>query len=160
MKKLITLFALAVTVLTANAQLYYATNNLAAGSHTVRIGTPIDTIQITAWNTNQAPTLVYLFNGYLVNTNAAYTNYTGARTAVITTQINSTGSTNLYTNYVWKTTANPVAAAEVAATPIASFVVGGTNAISVVDIPLSFTRHLTVSNSQAGLNFLLEYRLR
>jgi hypothetical protein len=171
MKSLILVFMLAVTALTVNAQSYYSTNNLADSNHVVlNASAPIDTVKIVAWSTNTtAPTILKLYNGYIINTNTAYTNYTAARTAVVTTQINSSGSTNLYTNYVWKTTANAVAAANPAATPLAQLVIPAATFVSAgnyvpnlitLDIPHSFTRFLTVSNDLDGASFLLEYRNR
>lgn len=148
-----------LTVLTASAQNYYVTNNLAASNHTViSVSSPVKTTSITLFSTNTAATLVYLFDGYLIRTNAAYTNYTAALSDVVSTVITSSGSTNLFTNSVWTTSANAVAAANVAATPLASIVVPPNSDPVTYQIPYTFTKFLNVSNNLAGLSFVLSYR--
>jgi hypothetical protein len=159
MKKLLLIIGLVALTLNVNAQRYYATNSLAAGDHQV-LGpsSPIVMSEITVYGTNAAPVLIHLYDGWLINTNAAYTNYTAALTDVVSTVITSSGSTNTFTNSVWKTTANAVAAGNVQATPVATLLVPATPDAQTYQLPLVFAKGLHVSNSTAGLSFVVKYR--
>jgi hypothetical protein len=159
MKKLFILVGLILAISTAKAQSYYATNNLAASNHVI-LSIPIDTQTISVWSTNTAASLVHFYDGFMIKTNTAYTNYTAALTDVVTTVITSSGSTNTFTNSVWKTTANPVAAANTAAVPLISLVVPAANVVATYNIPQTFVENIKMSNSAAGTSILLKYKAR
>jgi hypothetical protein len=167
MKKILSLIVLAAS-LTSGFAANYATNLLASGSHLVLSNTPIVLRSIQLYTTNTlASTVVKFYDGHIITTNTAYTNYTAARTAVVSTYITSTGTTNTLTNYVWKTSANAVAAGNVTRDPILTIVVpvvaGGP-----VNYPVDFTdaetasipfsRFMIVNTDAAGIGFSLNYR--
>jgi hypothetical protein len=166
MKRILSILAIVATLGfgTAKAEVY-VTNNLTAYSHLVLSNTPIALQSITFWTTNTtAPTLIKLYDGHLITTNTAYTNYTAARTAVVSTYTTSTGTTNTLTNYVWKTTANAVAAANTTRNPILTLVVpvaaGGpiTFPVDDTDPSIVFARFMVVSNDATGVSFSATYK--
>jgi hypothetical protein len=123
--------------------------------------TPLVITKVTMWSTNTTtPSIVYLYDGWRLQTNTAYTNYTAARTAQVTSYITTTGLTNLMTNYVYKTTANAVSAGSAVQTPTATFIVPANSVAApfVFDETLNFGQRLSLSNSAAGLDYVIEYR--
>ena len=166
MKYILGLIAAVAMVVTSNAAVY-STNNLASGTHVVLPSTPIHLQSITLWTTNTiAPTIVKLYDGYVVRTNTAYTNYTVALSSVVSTYITSTGTTNTLTNSVWTTTANPVAAGNVTTDPILTIVVP-TASVGPVTWPVNnsngtaasvvFSRWLIATTDQTGISFVASY---
>jgi hypothetical protein len=165
MKKILVLIAMLMTLTFGVKAEQYITNNLTAFSHLVLSNQPIVLQSITLWTTNTAaPTLVKFYDGHLITTNTAYTNYTAARTAVVSTYITSTGSTNTLTNYVWKTSANAVAAANTSRNPILTIVVPTaangpiTFPVDDTDPSVIFSRFVVVSNDATGLSFSATYK--
>lgn len=160
MKKLIAILSFLLLQATF-AQTVYVETNLAA-TNKILVNAPIVLEQLTAYSTNQNVTTLYLLDGYYTTTNAAWTNYTSAITNVVTTYVTSTGVTNSLTNAVYKTFANPHAASTAVTPTLRAYMVpgaptGGTSIIQIND-SLVFGQRLTVSNSSAGLNILLQYR--
>lgn len=160
MKKLIALLSLLVCT-SVYSQQYYVESNLAATNKTL-IATPLVLEQLTAYSTNANVTTLYLLDGYYTTTNAAWTNYTSAVTNVVTTYITSTGITNSLTNAVYKTFPNPHAASTAVTPTLRAYQIpgaptGGTSIIQIND-SLVFGQRMTVSNSSAGLNILVQYR--
>ena len=168
MKKFITIIAAVVAMSFSTKAEYYVTNNLPIGNHLVLSNTPIVLQNITLFTTNTlAATLVKFYDGHIITTNTAYTNYTAARTAVTSTYITSTGTTNTMTNYVWKTSANAVAAANTTRQPILTLVIPIATAGPITwpvdsgdgDNPsIAFSRFMVVTTDQTGASFSAQYR--
>jgi hypothetical protein len=165
MKNILTKVMLVASLVVGIHAEQYVTNNLPIANHLVLSNTPIVLESITFTTTNTlANTIVKFYDGHIITTNTAYTNYTAARTAVVSTYITSTGTTNVLTNYVWKTSANAVAAANTTRNPILTVVVptmaGGPVSWPVLDDTpsLVFSRFMVVVTDQTGLSFSATYR--
>lgn len=162
MKKLLILTTVLVLgMVSASAQLFYGTNNLAATNNTIFSSGAVVLQKITLWSTNTSPTLVYLRDGDLVSTNSAFTNYLTYTTNVVTTWVGTQGTTNNYTNTVVTYIANNVAASTNNAVPARfTFVVPASPTIlNYTFVPnQTFVNKLTLSNSVAGVNALIQYR--
>lgn len=160
MKKLILIVGLILAgITTSKAQSYYATNNLAASNHVI-LTVPAHLTEISVWSTSLSPSLVYLFDGFMIKTNTAYTNYTASLVDVVTTTITSTGTTNIMTNTVWQSVANPVAAANTAAIPLVSLVVPANSVVATYPLRATFVENVKLSNSLTGASALIKYRAR
>lgn len=158
MKKLFLILSLFAIVSTSKAAV--VTGSMLSTNLDSVVSTPLVITKLTLWTTNTVnPSIVYLYDGWTLQTNTAYTNYTVARTAEVTSFVGTLGTTNLHTNWVYKTTANPVAAATVINNPTATFVVplAGTEPL-VIEDDISFARRLSLSNSADGLTYVIEYR--
>lgn len=162
MKKLFLSLIIGLTASVANINAAVVSGSMLATNADSVVSTPLVITKLTLWSTNTTtPSIVYLYDGWTLQTNTAYTNYTSARTAVASTYVTTTGVTNSFTNYVFKTTANPVAAATVVNNPTATFVVPTSGELLTIDneeAGLIFGRQLSISNSADGLNYVIQYR--
>jgi hypothetical protein len=158
MKKL--LLGLALTFcLNANAQSFFATNNLTAGAHTVfTTGKILESL--TLYSTNTLPTLVYLYDGAITNVTGVFTNYTVYTTNVVSTVVTTAGITNTYTNVMLRYVPATVAAATNNALPRYTLVVPPSSEVLTYALSpfASVAKGLTVSNALTGLSFVLQYR--
>lgn len=156
---LIAVVTLALTVSTEATQ-YYATNNLAPSNHVIlTVSSPITVSSITLSTTNVTPTLVRLIDGYRLQTNAAYTNYTTYTTNRVSSYVTSLGTTNLQTNTVLFYQANAVAASTTAvAEPLVALTVSSVAPVTVTpSLPWQFSKFLTLSNDLQGVNAVISY---
>lgn len=163
MKTLLSLVVAVCALVTANAQgtRFYVTNNLADSNH-IAITRPFVLESVTLSTTNSlTPTIVRLIDGYMLRTNAAYTNYTSYLTNRTYSYVTSLGTTNTGTNSVLYYQANVVAASTTAvAEPTATMVVTSLEPVTFVPLaPIPFTKFLTLSNDQDGVNVVVGYRL-
>jgi hypothetical protein len=156
----------------AEAQEYWSTNNVAAGFQTVAEGALVLN-SVTAFTTNTAATILRVYDGWVVSTNALYTNYVTFPTNVVTSYINTGGTTNLLTNTVQWVAAQIVAAStNTVPKPIAMLVIPGSRTANVNGDPLTvnyatgtgyqnglaFGRRLAISNDSAGTTIIVNYR--
>lgn len=161
MKYIVLLFAIVSLSLTSSLAATRATNNVAAGAHTLVTNAVVVLDSITLWSTNTVPTLVYLYNGSTLYTNAAYTNYTTYVTNIVQPYITSTGTTNQMTNTTLWVQANPVAAVTGgAAQPLATLVVPANNIATTFEPPIgiTFNKALVLSNALTGVSGVVSYR--
>jgi hypothetical protein len=156
MKKLILSISLLLTLTAANAGTYVASN--LAATNTTAVAAPVVVTSLTLYSTNNVPTLTYLYDGSTTVTNAAWTNYTATVGAVVETYIGANGLTNTWTNQQPIIAASPHAAATIARTPVASFVVPANNVPLTLDLGARFTYSVVVSNNLAGLSGIINYR--
>jgi hypothetical protein len=153
------LLGIVATSMCVNAQTVAIGTDMVATNTDSIISQAAVLTKLTLWTTNTTtPSIVRLYDGYRLQTNTAYTNYTVARTAEVRTWITSTGTTNNHTNWVYKTTANPVAAATVVNTPTATITVPTGGELLTITDDISLARRLSISNSAPGLNYIFEYR--
>lgn len=114
---------------------------------------------VSLWSTNTVPTIVRLYDGNIVWTNAAYTNVTVYTTNLVSTYTNSVGTTNTFTNTtVYSSMAVVAANTNNASTPIVTLVCPANNVPITFDAPLTIGRFLTLSNDQTGLSYVITYR--
>lgn len=160
MKKLLLILTLIASVFTSKGAV--ATGSNLAATNTAVITSGAVVMSLTVWSTNTSTTIVYLYDGYALATNSAWTNYTTVVTNQIYANVTTTGVTNNYTNTVIKTIANPHAAGSVVATPVVTLAVPGApssgTALLTFDEPFSVANRLTLSNSLAGLSYIVNYR--
>jgi hypothetical protein len=142
--------------LTAGQQIF-ATNNLTAGAG-IMINEGVTVNQLQLYSTNLTPTIVRLYDGWYVYTNAAFTNYTTYLTNIVTTYTNTTGTTNTFTNSVLFSAAAVTAASTNNNTPpIVSFIVPANNVPITINGPFQFSQKLTLSNNLTGLSGVILY---
>jgi hypothetical protein len=159
MKKILLLIGAILSFAQANAAQFFVTNNLAASFHTLTaVPAIVDVVTLTT--TNDTATIVYLVDGWQLQTNAAYTNFTTTTTTEVVAYVTSLGTTNNYTNTVIQTAANPVAASTTAvAAPIAAITVTKNQpAVFTPTYPLQFTKFIALTNNAAGVNAVISYR--
>jgi len=155
----IILLAMACVTFQAKADVY-VTNNMAVGISTPA-SVPVQLTRLTLFTTNLTATIVYLYDGFLTQTNNGYTNYVTSTTSQITLYTNTTGLTNTWTNTVITTSPNAVAArVNVLSTPLATLVVPPSPGVLDVNSSLLFGNRITLSNTAQGLSAVISYRLR
>ena len=163
MKKLFLVITMLTFVMFSLAPVQAATrstNNVAAGAHTIITNSSVVLDSITLFTTNATPTLVYLYDGALLSTNAAWTNYTSYVTNLVYSYVTSLGTTNTGTNSVLYVQANPHAAATINVEPLVSLVVpaNGDLVTYTPPTPLVFSKSLVLSNSLIGVSGTISYR--
>lgn len=159
MKRILLIALIGLASIVASKAAIVTGSDMAATNTDSIVTTPLVTTKMTFWTTNTTtPSIVRLYDGYRLQTNSAYTNYTVAATAVATTYVTTTGVTNSFTNTVLKTTSNPVAAATVITEPTLTIVVPTGGELLTLDDSLVFGKRLSISNSAAGLNYAIQYR--
>lgn len=160
MKKLLLILTLAASIFTSKGAVATGSNLVATNTAVLTTGAVITSLSV--WSTNNSTTIVYLYDGYALATNTAWTNYTTVVTNQVVSYVTTTGVTNAMTNTVIKTIANPHAAGAVVATPVVTLAVPGApssgTAILTFDEPFSVANRLTLSNSLAGLSYIVNYR--
>lgn len=155
MKKLFILLSLVASLAIHGAT---AVGTITTATNTYVTTSPIVLNTITLYCTNTAPSLVYLIDGYMLKTNAAYTNYTAAITAVVTTYVTTTGITNTFTNNVYKTTTSEHAAANITPTPSITILVPASSVPITLSANVPFGQRLSLSNASAGLSYFINYK--
>lgn len=129
-----------------------------AATNATAVSTPAVVQTVQLYSTNTSPTLFYLYDGSLTVTNGAYTNFTSAIGTKVETYIGANGLTNTWTNTVITITANPVAEATAARTPLAALVVPANNVPVTYTLNQPFTFSVITSNNLAGLSGVITYR--
>ncbi len=156
MKKLLILLA-GMLAISANAQLFYVTNNMAAG---LRVVIPqavtLQSLQVTGTSN----TIVRFYDGPTTNVTAAYSNYVQFVTNKVSTFVSvQTGLTNTVTNTVLYTLVQAVAANTNDVAPILTLNIGANVAPFIFDTPIQFTRGVNVSNNLGGITMVVNYNL-
>lgn len=160
MKKLFVIFSMVALFSMKSKAQTYATNNMATGIATVA-AVPVVLTHLTLFTTNTTPTIVYLYDGYLTQTNAGYTNFVTYTTNQITLYTNTMGLTNTWTNTVIATVANGVAARSNVISPaLATLVVPAYPGILDVNTYLMAGNRVTMSNTLQGTSAIITYRVR
>ncbi len=155
MKKLLLLIGL--LAINANAQLFYVTNNMAAG---LRVVIPQAVVLQSLQLTGTSNTIVRFYDGAATNVTAAYSNYTTFVTNRVSTFVSvQTGLTNTVTNTVLHTTIQAVAAATNDVAPILTLNIGANVAPFIFDTPIIFARGVNVSNNNGGITMVVDYHL-
>jgi len=156
MKKLLVILGLGLATY-ANAQLFYTTNNMAAGLRTViPQAITLQSLQITGTSN----TIVRFYDGPTTNVTGAYSNYTTFVTNRVSTFVSvQTGLTNTVTNTVLYTLVSAVAASTNNVNPILTLNIGANVAPFIFDTPLTFTRGVNVSNNLGGITMVVNYDL-
>lgn len=164
MKKLLFLVGLTVSLVTMQAETVTG-SNLTAGHSRAVVATPCVLQSISLWTTNRTPTIVRLFDGDVVYTNAAFTNITTYVTNITTTYTNSVGTTNSFTDTTVYSAATVTAAnTNNPSTSVVAIIVpaSGTDNVAgqaiTYNVPISIGRYLTISNNLTGVSYLLNYR--
>lgn len=158
-KNIVKAFAIVALVANISGDTWFATNNLAAGSHHLFNGPKVVT-QISITTTNDTPTIIRLYDGAITNVTAAYTSYTGYSSNVVTSVITSTGTTNTFTNSVYfvAPVSNDAATNN---TPVK--IAGSVDKYNpLIIIPSNgaqyFLSRMTLSNNATGVSALVGYR--
>lgn len=155
MKKILTLLALALTLIVANAQITVVSNNVSDG---VFINRAIVLNSLVLTTTTNATLKIY--DGATTNVIGAYTNYTVFVTNQVTTLVSpTTGVTNLFTNTVLYTLVQAQAQTTNDVTPLISTFITANSVPLVLNTPLSFTKNMTIDVDTGGVNIIANYRL-
>lgn len=160
MKKLFIVLVSLGLVVSAKAESFFATNNLAASTNHFLIQGPALVSKILLSTTNDTPTIVKLYDGFPYIINTAWTNYVTYTTNITTSYITSTGTTNEVTRTVVQVAPQVNAAATNSQPPLLTFSVDKLNPVefSVPGNTVIFSRRVTLDNSLIGVNAAIQYR--
>jgi len=160
MKKLLIVIGLMVALTPTFGQLIYSTNNLTAGTHTLGTDTKIAYSVFVSTTNTTAPTVIRIYDGFHVNTNAAYSAPLSYTTNIVTSYITTLGTTNLHTNRLRFNTTQTIAAnTNVANPPVWAFTVPpNSTATFEPDTSHMFVRFMNLSNNLTGASVVVSYR--